>query len=228
LTYKPEILLLPIGSGNDFARAIGSLGKPLEEIFSAFASGQTKIIKSDVGLIRFRKNGENEFSERKFISSCGIGLDAFIAQLSNRSSILKGLPLYLSSALKAIFTFKPMRLSIIIDGKEAENGMIHLAAIGNTPSSGGGFHLTPEALIADGLHNLTVAKAMPVFSLLKLLPQAIHGTHIHDPRVKTHKFTECHITLERPEFVHCDGEVLGDSIIEVIYKVIPENASFSA
>jgi diacylglycerol kinase family enzyme len=226
--YDPGILLLPIGSGNDFARALGTQGKPLEQLFDRFIRHTGKIIKSDCGQILFRHANESCFAERRFIGSCGIGLDAYISYLSNRETFLKGLPLYLSSALQAIFAFKPMQLSVIIEGKEATNGRIHLATIGNTPSSGGGFHLTPDAQIQDGLHNLTLGKAMSIIELLTLLPKAIKGTHIYDHKVTTFKFTECHIKIGSPEYIHTDGEVLGNDIVEVKHQVIPSKFTFFA
>lgn len=228
LTYKPRMILLPIGSGNDFARALKLHGKSLAHILHRSTTGQADEISSDCGEIKYRSKDSLEFSSRQFVSSCGIGLDAMIADLSNRKSILKGLPLYLSCTLKAIRQFEPLEVAVSIDGENVAHGLKHLIAVGNTPSSGGGFHLTPGANISDGIHNLTLADAMKRMQLLSLLPKAINGKHVSDSRVSTYTFKECHIRINRPEHLQTDGEVLGKDIVEVFYRVKPAYHLFLA
>ncbi len=228
LTYQPTMIVLPIGSGNDFARALKLKKESLESILHRSATGDAKLIQVDCGEIKYRTADNAGFFTRKFMSSCGLGLDALIANLSNRKSFLKGLPLYLSSTLKAIRKFTPLAMSMTIDGEQKIEGRKHLIVVGNTPSSGGGFHLTPEAVITDGLHNLTLADGMTQLELLSLLPKAIKGDHISDPRVTTFRFTECHIKIDRPEYLQTDGEVLGNNVVEVFYRVIPAKYWFMA
>ncbi len=209
------ILLLPIGSGNDFARSIGLINRSPIHILENYFSGKMIIEDVDCGQIVFT-SPENIATKRLFVSSCGIGLDALIAKKSNEKSFLKGLPLYLLATFQSIFNFSPMKISGTIDGNNISNTKRkHLISIGNTKTAGGGFKLNPNANISDGLLDITLADELSKIGILKLLPQAINGSHVKHPAVENKTFKIFSIELEEPTYLHSDGEVLSENVIEV-------------
>ncbi|MDP3684614.1 MAG: YegS/Rv2252/BmrU family lipid kinase [Ignavibacteria bacterium] len=208
--------VIPIGSGNDFARALGAL----KNEFSAEKYIQShKTITCDIGHVQVF-NKEEVILDKKFISSLGIGFDALVANKIRSVKVLKGLALYITSVILSLFDYKSPKSTVYseeLDLKLTDN--IYLFAVGNTETAGGGFKLNPGAAIDDGYLNLCLTKNIPKLTVLKILPKAITGNHVKDSRVYTYKFKSLtYKTLEKV-FIHVDGEAIqldeGDKRIEI-------------
>jgi len=161
--------VIPIGSGNDFARAIGTL----EKGFSSERYIQNnKKIACDVGHVQVF-NGEKLILDKKFISSLGIGFDALVAYNIRSIKVLKGLALYISSVILSLFKYKAPKCTISSEELDLKlNDKIFLFAVGNTETAGGGFKLNPGATIDDGYLNLCFVKNISKLTVLKILPRA--------------------------------------------------------
>ena len=208
--------VIPIGSGNDFARAIGILEKgfSLERYIQ-----NNKKIACDVGHVKVF-NGEKLILDKKFISSLGIGFDAMVSYKIRSIKVLKGLALYIASVILSLFKYKAPQSTIYSEELNLKlDDRLFLFAVGNTETAGGGFKLNPGATIDDGYLNLCLTKNISKLTVLKILPKAITGKHVKDSRVYTYKFKSLtYKTLEKV-FIHVDGEAIqideGDKRIEI-------------
>ena len=216
--------VIPVGSGNDFARTIGTLTKD-------FSLGDYIIKKGsmqcDIGQVTVSRNN-NVFLSRKFISSLGLGFDAFVASKIKSIKVLRGLPLYISSVVLSLFKYKAPKSSLKIEEQNVEfTDKIFLFSVGNTETAGGGFRLNPKAQIDDRYLNLCMARNISKFTLLKVLPKAINGTHILDKRVESYRFKTLKYTTREKIYLHVDGEVIelaeGEKEIEI--NILPDSQS---
>jgi diacylglycerol kinase (ATP) len=83
-----------------------------------------------------------------------------------------------------------------------------MLSIGNSCRNGGGFHVTPQALLDDGLLDVAIGDAMPWHQILTLLPNVLRGTHTNHPKVMIRQCSKIGIACTAPLPVHADGELL--------------------
>lgn len=212
--------LIPCGSGNDFALAQGISKKPLEQL--------EKIIKKevvrelDIGQVEYfnqydMNNEEVHLSPtRRFNISCGIGFDAEIcekAEAQNKSlkkhlnKINVGKLIYLSVAMKLIFSIDHYDVKIKVDGKEYPYNQLVFAAIMNEPYEGGGFKFSPNAIATDGEYEICVANNLGVKDFWRIFPYAYKGNHVKFEGIELLHGKEVEVTSTKPMWVHTDGEV---------------------
>ncbi len=203
--------VIPTGTGNDFARALGRL-KDLHEYVHRIVSGKVRSI--DVGSIQVN-NGEI-----LFVNSVGVGFDAEVARESRKIHRLKGISKYLLSVIRTLSMYKSSMMRIELDDRVVEQNTF-LVAIGNGVSSGGGFLLTPHALLDDGTFDVCTASALSIPKVFQILPRAINGTHEKHREVLMTKSKHIKIQSEDPVLIHRDGEVSDSRVNEIVVHVLP-------
>jgi len=205
--------LVPLGTGNDFAQAVG-LPVGIDEAIEVLSSART--IGVDVG----RMNG------RHFINVSGGG---FIAEVSEavtpQLKSIAGRLAYLLGGAQALLEFEPVRTTLLTEpgGARLEVAVYAFAAC-NSRLIGGGRLIAPHALIDDGLLDFCVIEAMPTLEFVGLLRRVADGGHVEDPRVHYLRASRAVLTFERPLLVNTDGEVLEAGRCE--YDVLPKAARF--
>ncbi len=185
--------LLPEGGGNDFAVNFG-LPRNIERSVNILGRGRSS--KIDVGKIE----------DNYFINALGIGFDARVAKYSHETRYLNGLPRYLFSVLRALFDGKEFQAKIILDNYKFNSNFL-LISVGNGKSTGGGFFLTPEAKIDDGLLDVCFIGKTNTLRILKLLPAAIKGKHLREPEVNLKQSKKITIETKKKLPIYCDGEL---------------------
>jgi len=187
------LAFLPAGGGNDAHRTIGS-PKGIERAAAVAVSGAEK--RLDLGICG------GEF----FFNGVGIGFDGETAARSKQFARLRGLPAYLAAALATIAAYeKPV---LRLDGGAAPwEGPALLCAVGNGPSCGGGFLLTPDASASDGLLDACVLGDFGRFETLANLPKALYGGHRRHPKAVFARSRTFTLSADRPLFAHADGEI---------------------
>ena len=80
-------------------------------------------------------------------------------------------------------------------------------SIGNGKTTGGGFYLTPEAKVDDGLFNTCFIEDIAKMKILKLLPSAIKGKHLREPEVFMKQTKSIEVKAKTPLPIYFDGEL---------------------
>ena len=145
-----ELGIVPLGSGNDVARALNlfTLAWP-EALAHALTAPATTI---DAGVVTF---GEREVP---FLACCTCGFDSAVAlRALNGPRWLRGLPRYLLATLKELLFLRHWNLTVHCEGKPLRAGTALFASALNTPSFGSGIPAVPHASINDGKLDLLVA-----------------------------------------------------------------------
>ncbi len=205
--------IIPTGTGNDFIRAVGKL-KSLQEYVHRVVAGRVKTI--DVGTLNLKGR------ELIFVNGIGIGFDAEVARESFNVHKLRGLSRYLYSVVKTLYKYKSIRMRIKLDEQIVE-GKTFLVAVGNGVSAGGGFLLTPAAVLNDGLLDACIAADMSTSRILRVLPSALKGTHGQHPEVTFGRAKQLLIECETPVSIHRDGEVPFERFDRFEMRVDPQS-----
>lgn len=204
--------LVPFGSGNDTARALGLYGLSWQKALTYGLAGPPSMV--DVGLAAFdiEANGHAETRSVPFISSFATGFDASVGlRAINGPKGLRGLPRYLLATVRELVNFRTWQMQVHLDGALVYSDKTLFASAFNTRTFGAGMPAVPLARIDDGLLNLLLAGDINVVQTLLLLPRLLVGKHLSHPKVHTQPFQTMQIESETPIPIAADGEYLGVS-----------------
>jgi len=201
--------LLPLGTGNDFAKGVGM---PMD-VQSAAAA----LLKGQVREIDVAQAGAAIYG-----CIAGVGFDSTVTHYANEHARwLSGSLAYTWSLLRCMREYRPQSLEIIADG-ESFSGDVVFAVVGNNASYGGGIRLAPRAKLDDGLLDICIIPYMSRLELLRWVPRAYRGEHLHHPRIKY--FQARKITLRSAARMELfgDGEFLQElpATIEVVPRAL--------
>lgn len=213
LGSKRELAVVPLGSGNDIARALGlhklTWQQALAHAIAAPASSM------DVGQVAF------DDRTVPFLACCTSGFDSAVAlRALNGPRWLRGLPRYLLATLRELAAFRLWNLIVHSDDKPLRAGIALSASALNTPTFGSGIPITPQASINDGLLDLIVAGRFTRFSTLVMLPKLLIGRHLPNARIHTSTFQKMQIDAQPAVPLAVDGEYIGKTT-HLVVRVLP-------
>jgi diacylglycerol kinase (ATP) len=198
--------LVPLGSGNDFARSLGVHGLSWQAALALSLTGQAQAV--DIGLARFKVDQLTR--SVPFISSFSAGFDASVAQRASAGpQWLRGLPRYLLATLKELRKLRRWPLVVRCDQQMIQQGPTLLVATLNTPSYGGGMPAAPEAKLQDGWLDGLIGADIGLARVLVLLPALLLGKHQDLTKVTLQKYRSMEVTCTEPLPIAADGESLG-------------------
>jgi diacylglycerol kinase (ATP) len=208
--------LIPIGSGNDLAYGMG-LNTDVNTAIRRLFTGKPRII--DLARIQDDR-GQNEV----VVNSIGIGFDATVTIQSKTITRIHGFALYAIAALRTIaFYYQTPHLWLQFDDEIVEQDAL-MVTVGVGPRVGGGFHLTPDAIFDDGLLDSCTVNPINRLTILRLLPEAMRGTHITSPYVMMRRNRTIHIRSNIALPIHIDGEIFAyheDNVKQVTLSTLP-------
>jgi diacylglycerol kinase (ATP) len=214
------MLVVPCGSGNDFARAL-NLRKPTHSLdaWREFASGAANVRRIDLGLIA-PLAGEAP-ATRLFCCVAGVGLDAEVAKRAKRlPRWLRARGGYLISLASVLFWFAPIRMEILAqesvgEWSERSSSPTLVAAFANTPTYGGGIKIAPNAVLDDGKLDACVITQVDDFKRFCLFPTVYFGRHLRVPEVSYFQTERVRLETETPLDIYADGEYVCRTPVEV-------------
>jgi diacylglycerol kinase (ATP) len=201
--------ILPLGGGNDVARALGVPSDPIDAA-RTLIRGTPRAM--DVVRVRLADS-----KETLYLGGGGMGLDADAGKWANGPfRKLPGAARYIAGALWALKSFRPFRVAVTLeDQAEFWSEPLLIASVANTPHYGGGVTLAPDARIDDGLLDVVLIRRMSLGRLLELIPVALGSGRIGSPDVERHRAGRIRLRAERAMDFHGDGEILGDAPVEL-------------
>ncbi|MBQ7906361.1 MAG: hypothetical protein IJ309_00145 [Clostridia bacterium] len=206
-----SLKIVPIGSGNDFARTIDTM--PRE--FCA-----------DVMSV----------NDRYAINVVNMGFDCSVVERAaelKKSPLITGGMAYALGVLGELINKKPLKAKVTLtylDGtQEVLDDKFLLIAVGNGKWYGGGFKVAPGARLDDGILDVTIIKDISSATFISLVGDFRRGTHIKDAdacelKSGTEEFLiykKCKgVRVEGIVTVCCDGEIFKESTVDI--GVIPK------
>ncbi|OGO29367.1 MAG: hypothetical protein A2W33_05050 [Chloroflexi bacterium RBG_16_52_11] len=213
---RPRFGIVPLGTGNDFAHAIGIQSQP-EIALRQVINGQSRRI--DIGVLRDNL-GRTEYWD----NTVGIGFDATVTIRSRKYAYLRGFIVYFIAVLQTILlNHDAAKLQIESDIENWTEDTL-MMVLCNGAREGGGFFVAPEARIDDGVMHYVSVRRVSRPMMLRLLPEVMKGTHGRFSQVRMGQFHRIQINSDRPLAIHTDGEIyagFGVDVRQVSLEILP-------
>ncbi|NNE36343.1 MAG: diacylglycerol kinase family lipid kinase [Rhodothermales bacterium] len=218
-----HLAVVPLGSGNDFAKVLGMPRGPRAAVRSILESNPYRV---DLGRVVAER--DNDRHEAFFINAVGVGFDALVASKAQSSTKARGVSGYLYLALRTLLQWRYPDIEVDCEGTRFRAGPTLLATAANGTCSGGGFYLTPDASPTDGQLDVCVVGRPSPVGLLTLVPALLRGKHLEHSAVFARQASVVSIRSDFGLFVHVDGEVVTNNAHRVGIEAIPSALSVRA
>lgn len=193
--------VIPAGTGNDSARALGIPHKDALEAVRLLLSNLKKPRRIDTIL------ATSSIGEFYCFGTLAAGFDSLVAGRANGMKFPKGPSRYQIAMVLELMKFKGLKFKAEIDGVRREiEAMLITAA--NTHVYGGGMMIAPEAKLDDGLLDLFIVHKLPRLELLRIFPKVFTGTHVTHPKVEIVRGKSFKLD-SGPMPVYAEGEEVG-------------------
>ncbi|KAA0546342.1 diacylglycerol kinase [Bacillus sp. BGMRC 2118] len=168
--YRPRLGIIPVGTTNDFARALG-VNKSIEEATDIICSGVP--VPIDIGKV----------NDTYFINIAGGGrITELTYEVPSKLKTMLGQLAYYLKGMEMLPSIKATHVEIEYDGKFFE-GEIMLFLVCNTNSVGGFEKLAPSSDYSDGMFDLLILKKTNLADFIRIASLALKGDHLSDPNI---------------------------------------------
>ena len=211
------VLIIPAGSGNDFARALKlrSMRDSLHA-WRDFESGKIQARAMDLGVIVPSAAPERT---QYFCGVAGCGLDSAAARRANQMPRwLRGHGGYALALLPLLLKLPAYSMRLTqVNGENCTDAekLTVLAAFANTQFYGDGMRIAPKADFADGKLDICRIATLNPFKLFCMFPTVYFGHHLLLPEVEYSRAERVHVQTETPLDIYADGEFVCETPAEI-------------
>ena len=199
---RPRLAVLPLGSGNDYARTLGMARNNIEGAFAQIVRGRERAV--DVG----RVNGTYFAETLSFGLDAAIAIDTTARRAADTSQ--EGEALFVTSGLKILSQAKQgFACTARFDDEGPRRLSPHVFAFQIGPSYGGGFLICPGADPSDGMLDVCYNTRKPSLPrLMALFGLARSGRHVRSSAIETLRVRHAELTFDAAPPCQVDGEAL--------------------
>lgn len=202
--------LLPLGTGNDFARTIG-VPNDLEGALAVLKEGRERTL--DVA--RAAIDGQR----RCFLNMSAGGFSGEVSERAGDAKDRWGPLAYMRAAIGALPELKGFLTRITLNGAETLDLETYNIVVSNGRYVASGIPVAPQAVLDDGLLDVMIAPATTIPQLAVLVPTVLLGRHTDSDLLIFRKATRVEIRCDPPMAFNVDGELLGEGTAR--FEVIP-------
>jgi len=200
---RVPLAIVPMGTGNDFARDLG-IPIAIDQACDVICHGITRRV--DVGRAVWQ-----DASATRFGCVASVGFDHQAIETVYHSGYSRSKALYFFATLRALWSYRPQTVRVTWPEGEFVGPLLFLA-VTNTRDYGGGFRLSPQARVDDGLLNLYLLPKTGRLRTLREFARVSLGRPYPIPEVV--RCTTPWVRIETPDRaipVAIDGEPLRHS-----------------
>lgn len=203
------LTLVPAGTGNDLARALGIRTADPHAAAAAALRGRPRRI--DLGSIT------SQGVSRPFLTVAALGFDAKVSERTNRLRHPRGPLRYYLAIVIEVLRLRPTAFEVKIDEGVAVGMPGTLLAVGNTASYGGGMPICAGAEPDDGILDVMHVAPLGRLRLLRLFPLLLRGAHLGRREVTRRRATR--VRVSAPDLVvYADGERVGSGECDITIR----------
>ena len=205
----PGFLLVPLGTGNDFARD-QKLSRDACRIAEAARNPRLKPL--DLGHLHYQGSSGEE--SRYFLNAATLGFSAETTRLAQSlPRFFPGTVQYLFSLLVSLIRWENRSARLTVDHESFVLPNLFNLNIANTRFYGGGMYASPRACPQSGTLE-TVVMELNRWGVLKALPRNYNGKFDGVEGVRQLSVREKLCLLDPGIPVQADGEFLGETPVE--------------
>ncbi|MFL6197420.1 MAG: diacylglycerol/lipid kinase family protein [Thermoanaerobaculia bacterium] len=202
--------LLPLGTGNDFARSI-NVPADLEAALAVLLEGRTLAV--DVA----RATLPHE--TRWFVNMAAGGFSGIVSEKADEAKDRWGPLAYLRAALGTLPELQGFKARITVNHSEQLEIDAYNVIVSNGRFVAAGIPVAPQSRLDDGLLDLMIAPATTIPQLALLVPQILLGRHAESELLLFRKATQIEIESHPPMSFNVDGELIGEAPVR--FDVLP-------
>jgi diacylglycerol kinase (ATP) len=214
---RPQLGVVPMGSGNDFAHNAGIQARAELAMRQVFI-GQPRLV--DLFVVEDER-GRREYVDNTF----GIGFDATVTIRSRRIPLVRGFLIYLISVIQTILlNHDAPHMQVQTEAENWAEDTLMLVLC-NGPREGGGFFISPAARVDDGCLDYVGIRRVSRPMMFRLLPEVMKGTHGRFAAVRMGRFKQLTLQANRPLYIHADGEIFagfGTDVRRIRVELLPQ------
>lgn len=209
--------LLPLGTGNDFARTTG-MPVDLDAALEVIRAGETR----PVDLVRVTSD-----EVRYFVNVSAGGFSGLVDEkLTPEMKKTWGPLAYLRSAAAALPELRAYRTTLSLDNEESIMMELYNVVVANGRYLAGGRLIAPQALIDDGLLDVILVPQRPAGEMAVIVAQIALGTHLSSDAVIFRRARKLTVNSKPGMWFNVDGELVGNE--PATFEIVPRALNFIA
>ncbi|MEY2519801.1 MAG: diacylglycerol kinase [Verrucomicrobiota bacterium] len=212
---ETSVGLIPLGTGNDFARSLG-LPTDLDEALDVLRAGQTRAID----LVRVTSD-----EVRYFVNVSAGGFSGLVDEkLTPEMKKTWGPLAYLRSAAAALPELRAYRTTLAFDETESLTLQLYNVVIANGRYVAGGRLIAPEASLDDGLLDIILIQERSAPELALLAAQVALGAHLSSEAIVFRRAAKLTVNSKPGMWFNVDGELVGNEPAR--FEILPSALRF--
>jgi diacylglycerol kinase (ATP) len=209
--------LIPLGTGNDFARSIG-IPADLDTAIDLIRAEQTRA----VDLVRVTSD-----EVRYFVNVSAGGFSGLVDEkLTPEMKKTWGPLAYLRSAAAALPELRGYRTTLAFDDDESLMEELYNVVVANGRYVAGGSLIAPDAVIDDGLLDIVLIPKRPASELALVVAQMALGAHLSSKTIVYRRAAKLTVNSKPGMWFNVDGELVGNEPAR--FEIVPRALSFIA
>ncbi len=207
---RARLGIVPLGTGNDFARTI-NVPDDVEAACNVLLADR----RQRVDVVRVTSD-----EQRFFINVSAGGFTGLVDEKLNDEMKRTWGPLaYLRSALEALPDLTDYHTTLAFDDDPPQTIKAYNVIVANGRYAGGGIPVAPRAAIDDGLLDVVVIPVAPLPSLAVLAAQILLGQHLDNELVIARRARQLRLESRPGMWFNTDGELVGNQPAR--FEVVP-------
>jgi diacylglycerol kinase (ATP) len=207
--------LIPLGTGNDFARTL-ALPTDLEAAIDLLRAGKAR----KIDLVRVTSD-----RVRYFVNVSAGGFSGLVDEKLTRKMKKTWGPLaYLRGAAAALPDLRAYRTTLSLDNTESLHLSLYNVVIANGRYVAGGRLIAPEASIDDGLLDVVLIQERSAPELALLAAQVALGNHLLSDAIVFRRAAKVTVNSRPGMWFNVDGELVGNQ--PAVFEVVPRALQF--
>jgi diacylglycerol kinase (ATP) len=207
--------LVPIGTGNDFARSLG-LPATIDENIDILLSAKT----TPIDFVRVKSD-----RARYFVNVSAGGFSGIVNEkLTPKIKRDWGPLAYIRSAAAALPQLHAYRTDLVFDDEEQLSVDLYNVIIGNGRFVASGLPIAPDADLSDGLLDVVLIPRRPAAEVALLAAEILLGKHLSSNAIIFRRAKKIAVRSRPGMWFNVDGELVGNE--PAVFQVVPRALNF--
>jgi diacylglycerol kinase (ATP) len=205
--------LVPLGTGNDFARSL-NLPKAVDESIELLERRRTR----QIDLVRVTSD-----RTRYFVNVSAGGFSGIVDEkLTPEMKATWGPLAYLRGAAKALPELSAYRTEMLLDDSEQIALNLYNVIVANGRYVAGGIPIAPEAVVDDGLLDIILIPERPAAQIALLMAQIFLGEHLKNDAIVFRRAAKLAVNSHPGIWFNVDGELVGNepALFEIMTRAL--------